>query len=183
MKINEIEIPGCFEIIPRRVEDGRGVFVKTLHEEVFASRGLQIAFAEEYYSKSYQNVLRGLHFQMPPHDHIKMVYCVSGTILDVVVDLRVGSPTYGQHRTFELGDANARTLVLAKGIAHGFYTMSQRAIVMYKVSTVYAPEHDAGILWNSLDIPWPSKNPFLSDRDKGLFVFQDFDSPFVYQKS
>jgi dTDP-4-dehydrorhamnose 3,5-epimerase len=83
---------------------------------------------------------------------------------------------------FELSDVNARTLLLAKGIAHGFYTMSQEAIVMYKVSTVYAPEHDAGILWNSLDITWPSNDPLLSDRDKGFPAFQDFDSPFAYQK-
>lgn len=183
MQINEIDIPGCFEIIPRRLEDSRGVFVKTLHEEIFVDRGLPTDFAEEYYSKSYQNVLRGLHFQTPPHDHVKMVYCVSGTILDVIVDLRVGSPTFGQHKSFELSDVTARTLVLAKGIAHGFYTMSQEAIVMYKVSTVYAPEHDAGIVWNSLDIPWPSKAPLLSDRDKGFPAFQDFDSPFAYQKS
>lgn len=181
MQISEIDIPGCFEIMPMRLEDHRGVFVKTLHEEVFAAHGLQTEFSEEYYSKSYQNVLRGLHFQTPPHDHVKMVYCVSGKILDAIVDLRVGSPTFGQHRTFELSDANARTLVLAKGIAHGFYTLSREAIVMYKVSTIYAPEHDGGILWNSLDIPWPSKSPFLSDRDKGFPAFQDYSSPFGYK--
>lgn len=182
MLISEIDIPGCFEITPKRVEDVRGVFVKILHEEAFAPHGVHTEFAEEYYSKSYQNVLRGLHFQTPPHDHIKMVYCVSGSILDVIVDLRVGSPTYGQHRTFELSDANAKALVLAKGIAHGFYTLSREAVVIYKVSTVYAPEYDKGILWNSLEIPWPSCSPVLSDRDTGFPVFQDYPSPFEYQK-
>ena len=183
MQIREIDIPGCFEVLPRRFEDSRGVFVKTLHEKMFVAKGLQIDFAEEYYSKSYQNVLRGLHFQTPPYDHVKMVYCIAGTILDVIVDLRVGSPTYGQHRCFELSDANTRSLVLAKGIAHGFFTLSQKAIVIYKVSTVYAPEHDTGILWSSLNIPWPSTAPILSDRDKGFPAFQDFDSPFAYQKA
>lgn len=182
MQIRKIDIPGCFEIIPKRFKDYRGEFVKTFHEEISVACGLPTGFAEEYYSKSYQNVLRGLHFQSPPHDHFKIVYCVSGTILDVAVDLRVGSPTYGQHRTFELSDVNTRILILAKGIAHGFYTLSQEAIVMYKVSTAYAPEHDAGILWNSLDISWPSENPLLSSRDKRLTAYQNFISPFKYQK-
>ena len=182
MLISEIDIPGCYEVMPKRVEDVRGVFVKILHEKEFASHGLQIKFAEEYYSKSYQNVLRGLHFQVPPHDHVKMVYCVSGIILDAVVDLRVGSPTYGQHKTFELSDANARALVLARGIAHGFYTLSREAIVIYKVSTVYSPEYDKGLLWNSLEIPWPSCSPILSDRDADLPAFKNYSSPFEYQE-
>lgn len=88
MKINEINIPGCYEINPIKIEDIRGLFVKTLHENLFLLQGLRTEFSEEYYSKSKQNVLRGLHFQTPPHDHVKMVYCVSGRILDAVVDLR-----------------------------------------------------------------------------------------------
>lgn len=182
MLISEIDIPGCFEITPKRVEDVRGAFVKILHEETFASHGVQIEFVEEYYSKSFQNVLRGLHFQTPPHDHIKMVYCVYGSILDVIVDLRVGSSTYGQHRIFDLSDANAKALVLAKGIAHGFYTMSREAIVIYKVSTVYSSEYDKGILWNSLEIPWPSRSPLLSARDMEFPSFQEYSSPFEFQK-
>lgn len=180
MQISEIDIPGCFEILSRRLEDSRGIFVKTFHEGVFEAHGLEIEFSEEYYSKSYQNVLRGLHFQTPPYEHIKMVYCVSGTIFDVIVDLRVGSPTYGQYRIFELSDANARNLILAKGIAHGFYTLSQEAIVMYKVSTVYAPEYDTGILWSSLNIPWPTTSPVVSDRDNKFLAFENYSSPFGY---
>lgn len=182
MQISEIDIPGCFEIIPRQFKDARGVFVKTLHKKIFEANELYIDFSEEYFSKSYQNVLRGMHFQTPPHAHYKMVYCVSGSVLDAIIDLRVGSPTYGQYRVFDLNDDNARILILAKGIAHGFYTLSREAIVMYKVSTVYAPEHDKGVLWNSLDIPWPTEAPTLSERDSGFPAFQEFISPFAYQE-
>lgn len=181
MQISEMDVAGCFEIIPRRFEDSRGVFIKTLQNELFTAHGVETNFVEEYYSRSYHNVLRGLHFQIPPHDHFKMVYCVYGVILDVIVDLRVGSPTFGQFKALELSGANAKALFLAKGIAHGFYTMSDEAIVMYKVTTRYAHECDVGILWNSLDIPWPSMEPILSDRDKGFPMFQDFISPFVRQ--
>ena len=146
MQINETNISGCYEIIPRKIEDSRGLFIKTLHEEFFSAQGLRTEFSEEYYSKSKQNVLRGLHFQTPPHDHVKMVYCVSGRILDAIVDLRIDSPTYREFRIFELSDENAKILYLDKGIAHGFYTVSPAAIVMYKVSTVYASENDKGIL-------------------------------------
>lgn len=183
MQISEIEIPGCFEITPKRIEDNRGVFVKTLHEDIFAAHGLQNVFLEEYFSKSYRNVLRGLHFQTPPHDHVKMVYCASGAIMDAIVDVRIGSPTYGKFQTFELSETNAKILVLAKGIAHGFCTLSHEAIVMYKVSTVYAQQCDKGILWNSLNIPWPISNPILSDRDKKFPAFQAYDSPFKYTKA
>lgn len=182
MQIEEIEISGCFKITPKKFEDSRGAFVKTLHKKIFETHGLENNFQEEYYSKSYNNVLRGLHFHTPPHDHIKMVYCVSGKIMDAIVDLRVDSPTYGEFRTFELSDENTNVLLLDKGIAHGFYTMSKEAIVMYKVSSVYAQEHDKGILWNSVNIPWPTDKPILSERDKGFPEFQNFDSTFKYRK-
>jgi dTDP-4-dehydrorhamnose 3,5-epimerase len=184
MQISELEFPGCYEIFPRKMEDKRGVFIKTYHEDTFVNHGLKKKdFVEEYYSKSYQNVLRGLHFQNPPQDHVKMVYCVSGKILDVIVDLRIGSPTYGEFRDFELSDVNAKILLLDKGIAHGFYTRSKEAIVMYKVSSMYSQNHDKGILWNSLNIPWPTKEPILSERDASFPSFQNFDSPFEYLKN
>lgn len=182
MQIYEIEIPKCFEIVSEKFEDARGKFVKTLHNDIFVAHGIQNFFLEEYYSKSYHNVLRGLHFQIPPYDHIKMIYCVAGQVMDAIIDLRYGSPTYGEYRTFELSDANAKILVLDKGIAHGFYTLSQEAIVMYKVSSVYAQDYDKGILWNSVGIPWPTDRPLLSERDKSFPTFHDFKSPFSYQK-
>jgi len=180
MQIIQTDITGCYEIQPKIFTDLRGNFVKTYHEEVFLAHGLATKFAEEYYSFSRKGVLRGLHFQLPPHDHVKMVYCILGKVFDAIVDLRKGSPTYGQYAVFELSSEKANSLYLAPGIAHGFYVLSDSAIVVYKVTTVYSPEHDTGIRWNSCRIPWPDAEPLLSERDQGLQAFAEFDSSFVY---
>ncbi|MBB3117522.1 dTDP-4-dehydrorhamnose 3,5-epimerase [Pseudoduganella violacea] len=183
MIILPTKLEGCFQIIPNILRDERGHFVKTFHEELFREHGLETVFREEYYSASQRGVLRGLHFQTPPQDHTKLVYCVQGAVLDAAVDLRVGSPTYGQHLTMELSGENGHMLYLAPGVAHGFYTLSAQALMMYKVSTVYAPAHDSGILWNSAGIAWPGDNPVLSQRDQGFAALADFASPFVYRGS
>lgn len=183
MDIKPTAIAGCYEIHPRIFTDSRGSFVKTFHEDIFQQHGLNTHFAEEYYSHSGQNVLRGLHFQLPPQDHVKLVYCTAGEVLDAVVDLRVGSPTYGQFATFSLSAENAIALYIPKGLAHGFYAVSQQATMLYRVSTVYSPEHDAGICWNSVGIPWPSVDPMLSKRDQTFPAFSNFASPFVYSDS
>jgi dTDP-4-dehydrorhamnose 3,5-epimerase len=119
---------------------------------------------------------------MPPMDHVKMVYCVHGEVLDVVVDLRKGSPSFGTYELFELNDEKANIIYIPKGVAHGFYVLSQQAIMVYHVSTVYSPQHDSGILWNSLDIPWPDQNPIVSERDQRLIPFSKFISPFVFEE-
>ncbi len=181
MQIKKALIPGCYEIIPQVFEDARGTFVKTFHEKTFSEQGLETNFVEEYYSLSLSRVLRGLHFQLPPHDHVKMVYCVSGTVMDAIVDLRKGSPTYGQHAIFELSSEKANSLYLASGIAHGFYVVSDSAIVIYKVTTVYSPEYDTGIHWNSCGIPWPDENPLMSERDEAFLTFAEFKTPFVFE--
>ncbi|VVS90863.1 dTDP-4-dehydrorhamnose 3,5-epimerase [Desulfoluna spongiiphila] len=183
MQLSKTGIKGCYIITPNILKDKRGHFVKTLHEDIFNSYGLHNNFPEEYYSKSKKNVLRGLHFHVPPHDHIKMVYCVFGRIIDAIVDLRIGSSTYGEYRTFEISDKNTKILYIAKGIAHGFLTLSPEAIVIYKVSSTYSPNHDTGILWNSVGIPWQTEKPILSERDKNFPVFQNFDSPFKYKEA
>ncbi len=139
------KIPGCFEITPQIFKDERGMFVKTFHKDVFKEHGLETGFVEEYYSFSCKGVLRGLHFQLPPKDHVKLVYCVSGEVLDAVVDLRVGSPTYGQFELFEVSAEKANMIYIPKGLAHGFYVESENAIMMYKVTTVYSPDHDTGL--------------------------------------
>lgn len=171
-------IAGCFELQPKVFEDNRGRFVKVFHEQTFLELGLETAFAEEYYSVSYKNVIRGMHFQLPPMDHVKMVYCVKGEVMDAVVDLRLSSPTYGQYQLFELSAAKANSIYIPKGIAHGFCVRSGQAIMVYKVSMIYSPEHDAGVLWNSVSIPWPSEQPCISDRDKSFPALADFVSPF-----
>lgn len=181
MQINETKIPGCYEIIPTIFQDKRGSFVKTFHQNIFSDRHLETHFAEEYYSVSHRHVLRGLHFQLPPVEHAKIVYCVAGQVIDVVVDLRIGSPTHARFQTFEVSAQKANLIYIPPGLAHGFYVTSETAIMMYKVSTVYSPECDAGILWNSVGIAWPSDNPIVSERDSKFSAFSEFDSPFVYQ--
>lgn len=178
-RVAETGLPGCLQLFPRASRDARGWFVKTFHEEQFAAARLATHFAEEYYSVSRRNVLRGLHFQTPPRDHAKLVYCTEGTVLDVVVDLRVGSPTFGRHRRFTLSAAARNALYIPSGLAHGFYVMSARATLIYKTTTVHSPAHDAGILWSSCGIRWPTRRPILSERDGRFPAFAEFASPFV----
>ncbi|SMC39080.1 dTDP-4-dehydrorhamnose 3,5-epimerase [Sporomusa malonica] len=183
MRIKTCKIPGCFELLPDVHCDHRGVFVKTFHEEIFSNYGLITSFAEEYYSGSHKKVLRGLHFQAPPMDHIKMVYCVQGSVLDVVVDLRVGSPTYGQFEAFQLSADLHNMIYIPRGLAHGFYVQSEYAIMLYKVTTVYSPEHDCGISWSSIGYSWPDSTPIISARDSDFIDLKDFKSPFRYEGS
>ena len=183
MKVKETEISGCCEILPLVHQDHRGRFVKTFHQYNYLKYNFATAFAEEYYSISNKGVLRGLHFQYPPHDHTKIVYCISGEVMDVVVDLRVGSPTYGQYQSFNLNANDANIIYIPPGLAHGFYTLSEKAILMYKVTTAYSPNHDSGILWDSVGIPWPEKQPIVSQRDATFRPFSLFESPFPYGES
>jgi dTDP-4-dehydrorhamnose 3,5-epimerase len=182
MNMEPTTISGCFEIIPKILADDRGSFIKTFHRDLFEQQGLEVDWREEYFSTSRKGVLRGLHFQLPPHDHTKLVYCTSGEVMDVVLDVRIGSPSYGKHAMFLLSGTTAHLIYIPKGCAHGFYTLSEQATMMYKVSTVYAPDHDAGLLWSSAGIPWPVDNPILSDRDKAFPTFSDFTTnPFTYR--
>ncbi len=180
MRLAESKIPGCYEVLCRRTEDKRGCFVKTFHEPAFQDGNLHTKFTEEYYSISRKYVIRGLHFQEPPYDHVKLVYCTSGTVMDVVVDLRKGSPTYGEHAVFELSRERCNMVYIPKGMAHGFCVLSDEATMLYKVSTVYAPDYDSGILWDSIGVEWPVDTPIVSDRDLGLQRFDEFSSPFLF---
>lgn len=173
-------IAGCYEIQPRILADARGAFVKTFHAEWFAELGLATHWAEQYYSVSQKGVLRGLHFQTPPHDHAKLVYCIAGEVLDVAVDLRKGSPTYGQHVALTLSATQGNMIYLAPGLAHGFYTLSDSATLVYNVTTVYTPSHDSGIRWDSVGIAWPDGEPRISERDQAFSLLADFVSPFTY---
>ena len=180
MEIRDTEIPGCYEVQPRLFEDERGIFVKTFHAKEFESLGLCTAWREQYYSVSSQGVVRGLHFQIPPHDHVKLVYCIKGSVEDVVLDLRVGSPTYGETITLELSARKGNMIYLPKGLAHGFCTPSEPATLVYNVSSVYVPAADSGIRWDSVCVHWPIKTPLLSDRDRSFPTFDEFKSPFDY---
>lgn len=178
MNIQPTSISGCYEINPTVYRDERGSFIKTYHQDVFTDNRLATNFAEEYYSISRKGVLRGLHFQTPPKDHIKLVYCTMGQVLDVVVDLRKGSSTYGHFEMFDLSAEKANMIYIPKGLAHGFYVLSEQAILIYKVTTTYCSQHDSGILWNSVGISWPIKNPIMSARDTSFEPLDAFISPF-----
>jgi len=182
MIITETNIPGCYEIRPKILTDHRGRFIKTFQENLFRNGGLPDRFAEEFHSESRRGVVRGLHFQLPPMAQAKVVYCVSGEVLDAVVDLRVGSPTFGRFATFTLSDRDGTILYIPEGLAHGFCVLSDSAILMYKVTAGYTPSLDAGILWNSAGIPWPVSDPVLSDRDRAFPRLSEFKSPFTRRR-
>lgn len=172
------EISGVFAIQPVVRRDSRGVFVKTLYKEWFESVGLLADFVEQYYSVSHKNVLRGLHFQTPPHDHYKLVTCLEGSVLDVIVDMRRESPTFGHHVLLELTGEASNSVYISKGCAHGFYVRSQSATLLYNVSSYYAPMSDGGVKWDSVGIIWPSNSPQISARDSSLPSFHLFNTPF-----
>lgn len=175
-------LPGCYDIALRAGEDARGRFAKTFHAPSFAAAGLATDFVEAFHTMSRRGVLRGMHLQLPPHAHAKLVSCVAGEVFDVLLDLRVGSPSYGAHRVFELRDDEPRAIYVAPGVAHGFYAVSDRAVVTYMVTTVHAPAHDAGVRWDSIGVQWPGAEPALSPRDRDLPAFADFESPFRFER-
>lgn len=177
-EILDTAIPGLKEMRPVIRGDERGRLVKTVHAEYFATHGMSAAFTEQYYSTSARGVVRGLHFQTPPHDHYKLVTCLDGEVFDVVVDLRRRSPSFGRHVTFRLDGETSSQVYIPSGCAHGFCSLTERATLLYNVSTVYAPTHDSGIRWNSAGIDWPVRNPLISSRDASLPKMQDFNTPF-----
>lgn len=178
MTVDETFIEGLKVLTPKLIEDSRGSFFKTFHEVDFKRIGLPTEWKEEYFSVSQKDVIRGMHFQIPPYDHQKMVSCMQGGILDVVVDLRKESRTYQQVFSKELNAINKTVLIIPKGCAHGFLSLENFSMMHYKVSTVYSPEHDKGILWNSIGFNWPIHVARLSERDKKHPSIDDFKSPF-----
>jgi dTDP-4-dehydrorhamnose 3,5-epimerase len=180
IQIRPTAILGCLELIPEVKPDARGRFFKTFHSDVFAAHGLETNFLEEYFSWSKAGVIRGMHFQTPPYEHTKIVSCLVGSVKDVVVDLRKGSPTFGQTTQLTLSAEKANMLYVPAGLAHGFGVLDGEALMHYKVSSLYAPENDAGIRWDSLGIDWGIKNPILSERDQGFKSLEIYGSPFRY---
>ena len=172
-------------IRPRRFGDDRGWFVETYNSEKYAKLGVGVIFQQDNHSLSRSPwVLRGLHFQTPPRGQDKLVRCVRGRIWDVAVDVRRGSPTYGKWVAAELSAENGHQLFVPVGFAHGFVTLEADTEVEYKVSDLYAPDCDGGLIWNdpTINVAWPlgGAAPVLSDKDTRLPGLADFDSPFVY---
>ncbi len=179
MQILKTEIEGLMVLEPRVFEDSRGKFIKTFNDTFFHENGLDIEIKETYFSLSNKDVIRGMHFQTPPHAHIKIVYVPYGKILDVVLDLRADSPTYGKFYSLELSDENAKVLIIPKGLAHGFKSLQDNTNVTYMQTSGYAPENDGGVAYNSFGCDWQCENPQLSARDLNFERFSEFKTPFI----
>jgi dTDP-4-dehydrorhamnose 3,5-epimerase len=180
IQFTESKLLGCFIVQFPIFHDNRGHFVKTIQSSAFEEHGLEGDFRECFYTTSYENEQRGMHFQTPPSDHAKLLYCTEGSIFDVALDLRVGSPTYGKHEIYELSTLASNAVYLPRGIAHGFCVREPPAVMVYHVTTEHDPTHDAGIRWDSFGAAWPIRDPVVSDRDSSFVSFKDFESPFRY---
>ena len=184
MKYTKTQIQDLYVIEPSVFEDDRGYFLESFNLEKFQEHIGPIAFVQDNESKSSKGVLRGLHFQKPPFNQAKLVRCIEGKVLDVAVDIRKGSPTYGKHVSIELSGENKKQVFVPKGFAHGFSVLSKTAVIAYKVDNRYASEYDAGIIWNDkdLNIGWGLRTEEiqLSEKDKNLPSFKDLDSPFNF---
>ncbi len=183
MKITALAIPDVKLIEPRKHGDKRGFLSETYSRRAFAEAGIDLEFVQENHTKSAaKGTVRGLHLQAPPHAQAKLLRVVQGAILDVAVDVRVGSPTYGRHVAEVLSAENWRQLLVPAGFAHGFCTLEPDTEVVYKMSDFYAPDSERSLLWNdpALDIDWPvtADDATVSDRDRGNPPLAEFGSPF-----
>ena len=182
MEVIKTAIDGVYIIEPRVFKDARGYFFESFSQREFEEKIGPINFVQDNESMSSYGVMRGLHFQCPPYSQSKLVRCVKGAVLDVAVDIRKGSPTYGQHVAVELTEENHRQFFIPRGFAHGFSVLSDTAVFQYKCDNFYAPQADGGIsiLDESLGIDWkiPVEKAILSEKDIRHALLKDFDSPF-----
>lgn len=178
MKLEETSILGCEIIKPFQQADQRGEFVKIYNSDYFDLKNLRFEIKEVYYSKSNKNVFRGFHFQLPPNDHAKIVFCTQGSVIDFVLDLRLSSPTFKKVKSFELNEANKTAMLIPRGCAHGFFATENNAQLVYLLETVYNQSSDCGILWSSLNLDFKISEPIVSERDKAFISIDDFKSPF-----
>ena len=184
MIFTKTAIPEVVIIEPKVFGDQRGYFFESFNQKEFEEHIGPINFVQDNESKSTYGALRGLHFQKPPFAQAKLVRCIQGKVLDVVVDVRKNSPNYGKHIALELSEENKKQLFIPRGFAHGFVTLSKEAIFAYKVDNWYAPEYDSGIIWNdtTLNIDWriDTEEVILSSKDKQLATFSVLETPFIY---
>ena len=178
MKIESTELEGVYVIDNFNAADERGLFVKTFNSNSFKESHLDFKIRESYYSVSKKNVIRGMHFQLPPHDHEKLVYVPKGSILDVVVDLRKKSKTYKKFISVTLSDENKKSLFIPKGLAHGFKSLENDTITVYNVATEYNSKADMGVRFDSFGFNWETEEPILSKRDSSFDYFNKFKTPF-----
>jgi len=177
VEITERKLSGVFEIQLAPIQDERGFFMRTFDAGLFKNAGLDRQWVQENHSRSQQQgIIRGLHFQFPPFAETKLVRCVRGAVLDVFVDLRANSPTFGQWDAVELSEINKKMVFIPRGFAHGFCTLTGESEVLYKVDNVYNREHEGGLLWSDPDIGinWPVQSPVLSEKDQHNMTLKAF---------
>ena len=183
MEIRKLSLEGTFEIRSKKIGDSRGYFAETYRSKLFEEAGMQIDWAQENQSlTSKANTIRGLHFQAPPFAQAKLIRTPVGKVLDVFVDVRKGSPTYGKWDSVIVSEELCNAVYIPRGFAHGFCTLVDNVIVQYKVDSVYNGDSEGGIRWNDPDlgIEWGVDNPRLSERDMSMPLFAAFESPFKY---
>lgn len=185
MQTIHTKIPGLYIIEPKVFGDARGYFFESYSRRDFDTQAAPVVFVQDNESKSHRGVLRGLHFQNPPYAQSKLVRCVLGAVLDVAVDIRKGSPTYGQWESVLLTGDNHRQMFLPKGMAHGFAVLSEEALFQYKCDEFYHPENEGAIAWDDpdLNIDWqlPGSDVLLSEKDRHHTFLKNFDSPFIFE--
>jgi len=181
MEIKERKINGVFEITLNPHGDSRGFFMRVYDDAIFKEHGISRNWVQENHSRSEtKHIIRGLHFQLAPYSETKMVRCVKGAVLDVFVDLREGSKTFGQWDSIELSESNKKMIYIPRGFAHGFCTLTDISEVVYKVDNYYTPQAELGLLWNDADIgiDWPTTAPTLSDKDQKNLTLKEFTSTY-----
>lgn len=185
MEVIKTAIEGVVVIEPRIFKDERGYFFESFSQKEFSEKVRPVDFVQDNESMSSYGVMRGLHFQKMPYTQSKLVRCVKGTVLDVAVDIRKGSPTYGQHVAVELSEENHRQFFIPRGFAHGFAVLTKTAVFQYKCDNFYAPQADGGIQLRdeTLHIDWkiPTAEAILSEKDLKHPLLKDYDSPFDYR--
>ena len=180
MEVIKTKIEGLLIINPKVFGDVRGYFFESYNDSVFKEHGIDVEFIQDNQSLSNSGVLRGLHFQTPPYDQGKLVRVITGAVLDVAVDIRKKSPTYGEHIAIELSEDNKTMFYIPPGFAHGFLTLKDSTIFSYKCTNLYNKASEGTVLWNDsdLNINWNISNPVLSEKDLVGTIFKDFSSPF-----
>jgi len=178
MKITNTEFQNVFLMEYASYNDNRGEFVKTIHDETFKQHGLDYQFPESFYSISKKNVIRGMHFQRPPADHAKLVYVITGSIIDVILDIRTNSETFGRAISFELSAKNRKGIYIGKGFAHGFLSLEDNTTVEYHTTTVQDKESEGGIKYDSFNFDWGILSPIVSERDLNFKSLAEIQNPF-----
>ena len=178
MRIIETEFNQVYIIENFCQYDMRGNFIKLYNEDQFQELGIDMQLKEIYYSTSQKDVIRGMHFQLPPYEHDKMVHVIRGNVTDVLVDLRKKSPHYKKVLEIHLTGNKPRSIFIPKGVAHGFKCLENNTVMLYQVTSGYSPSHDTGIAWNSIEYDWAVADPIISERDNNLISLKEFESPF-----